>query len=798
MKKKQKLKIKNYFLLVILLLCLLMIGSTCAMIASFSKIIEDEAKTSAAQFVKTTSGDVINGLNSYKVKASALGSDITARSYKNKEEFDVTFHSRSLDSIRYGDIKFVRYFKDGVEYSSDGLEFDMDIEAPEVKKAVEDDVLTCVGVIDDNHFSLSVACYFVPLPDDFEYADSIVVFYPVTPVVTSSLTRDRDDYKLSLFHVVTSSVGNILDTLYATEEFDDPYGNVFNILRDEINDKNIIDRVEKNVLEGTSGVYSCKVGGNKCIVSVTGIHDNDNASFAVVGYYRADVVNSSDYVVVNAVMGEFLIFFICVLGVVIFVIIHTIRTRSKIASINEINLELGCPTRYKFELVAQEIINRNKGTNFAVISVEIKHYQYVVEQIGRPQMIQILKRLLVIFSKNLALDETYGYAGHGRFLLLLHYRELEDVEKRLSTIVAIASQHQSQLSGNVQVVLSGGIYTTNRKLTESTEKMVDLANEAEKATKYPYDFSVFRLYNELLHSSSIQNEFIEVHMDKALENHDFKVFYQAKHNILENRVDGAEALVRWFNPDLNEYMQPGVFLPLFEANRFIIKLDHYIMEQVCLYIEDAKEHGLPLYPISVNASRITASDKDFVEFYVNMKNAHNIDDGFLTIEFTESFAYEDYDMLREIVARLHQNGFKCSIDDFGSGFSSYSILKELPMDEIKLDGFFIKEGFSRERDLKVLSSIIKLGRELHMKVTQEGVENEEEIKLLKGLGCQVVQGYYYSKPLSLTEYIKYLQEHERIEAQTQAQTFPQKRVQEPPKTENVESSEYVETTAAAD
>ena len=164
-------------------------------------------------------------------------------------------------------------------------------------------------------------------------------------------------------------------------------------------------------------------------------------------------------------MGEFLIFFICVLGVVIFVIIHTIRTRSKIASINEINLELGCPTRYKFELVAQEIINRNKGTNFAVISVEIKHYQYVVEQIGRPQMIQILKRLLVIFSKNLALDETYGYAGHGRFLLLLHYRELEDVEKRLSTIVAIASQHQSQLSGNVQVVLSGGIYTTNRKLT---------------------------------------------------------------------------------------------------------------------------------------------------------------------------------------------------------------------------------------------------------------------------------------------------------------------------------------------
>lgn len=128
----------------------------------------------------------------------------------------------------------------------------------------------------------------------------------------------------------------------------------------------------------------------------------------------------------------------------------------------------------------------------------------------------------------------------------------------------------------------------------------------------------------------------------------------------------------------------------------------------------------------------------------------------MTIEFTESFAFEDYERLRETVSIPHKNGFKCSIDDFGSGFSSYNILKELPMDEIKLDRFFIIKGYSDERDLKVLSSVIKLGRELNMKVTQEGVETKDQLMLLKKLGCNVIQGFYYSKPLVEGDYDDFL------------------------------------------
>ena len=123
---------------------------------------------------------------------------------------------------------------------------------------------------------------------------------------------------------------------------------------------------------------------------------------------------------------------------------------------------------------------------------------------------------------------------------------------------------------------------------------------------------------------------------------------------------------------------------------------------------------------------------------------------------------DNYESLRKIVADLKAGGIGSSVDDFGSGFSSYNILKELPMDEIKLDRFFIKDGYSKERDLKILSSVITLARELHMKVTQEGVENEDDIDLLRKLGCQVIQGYYYSKPLTLTDYVGFISNNKRI------------------------------------
>ena len=163
------------------------------------------------------------------------------------------------------------------------------------------------------------------------------------------------------------------------------------------------------------------------------------------------------------------------------------------------------------------------------------------------------------------------------------------------------------------------------------------------------------------------------------------------------------------------------------------------------------------YPVSVNVSRVSAIQPDFVDYYVRIRKKFGIKEGFITLEFTESFAYENYDYLFDIVNKLHEGGYHCSIDDFGTGYSSYNILKSIPMDEIKLDKFFLSKGVSSERDETLLSGVIGMVKKLGMKVTQEGVETKEDLLRLEALGCEVIQGYYFSKPLKYVDYLQFIE-----------------------------------------
>ena len=738
-----------------------MIFTSVLLLLEYSNIIREEAGNVAAYYTETTASHVQIGVSAFKNKVQSLANTVIEIAYNDSEDFRTTF-ARLGHSGEYGDISFMRYFKDGSEYIVTGEQFDLIDESPLVKQAIENRQLTCVGVVADKQYSISIAAFCVPV-DSFEYADSFLICYPVDSVVSDSSKLADYDYSDSTMTAVCSAEGEIVKLLEAREDTDvQLHGDVFAFLRDNLNDKSIVDSIKKNIEKGTSENYFSKVAGEDYIVSVNCIYDSKLTPFFVLGYYKAADLYPSGYFIIRAVLGELMVFFIVTLIFGLYGVITAQRDKKKLVTMNDYHNLLDCPTRSHFERVASEYISKNKATSFAVIVTDINHYEYFANQIDDESMLGVLRHIMMVYSQSMQLEETFAYLENGRFVLLLHYRSREDLEKRISSISQLASHQIGQSGATFVYELMGGIYETNRYLTESVPKMIELAINVEKASGIPYDFGMFRFYNESMHASSIMNDYIETHMESALQKHDFKVFYQPKYNITEDRVDGCEALVRWYNPEKDEYMQPGVFLPLFEANRFIIKLDRYVYEQVLLYIEDAVLNGLPLVPVSVNVSRMTAIDPDFVTYYSNLKAEHGIADKFITIEFTESFAYEDYDMLRDIVKELHDNGFKCSIDDFGSGFSSYNILKELPMDEIKLDRFFISEGYSKDRDLTILKSIITLGRDLRMKVTQEGVEFGDQVELLRKLGCQVIQGYHYSKPLSLTDYIGFLTNNKKI------------------------------------
>ena len=756
MAKQANKRINNVVVIIICLISLVLIGSSVAMLATYTHNMQEGAGVIGLLHANEAAELFKDSINAYRDKSELFGRTVLAGGYTSEGDFATQLKRIGLDD-RFNEIMFMRYFRNGQEYNLGAQPFDMTIESKQVLVGSKLDTTFCAGVVDDRQHSISAVAYCVPL-SGCPYADSLALFYPVSNVVSlmNEDEENEDRFSNSRLTAICSTEGEIVTLLHQEGLDIQEHNNIYEVLRGRINNKSVIDDARSLVSVGTSGNFTVTINGEDHILAVSSIREHGSSPFYVVGIYQASDIYSSAYSIISTVLGELAVFFIVLIFVAIYIIVSYRAGEKRLKALNEINEILDCPTRIKFEKTAADIIARNKATAFAVVVIDINHYDYLVDQIGQERTIQVLRHMRLMYNRFLQVDETYGYVNNGRFVLLIHYRDTETIAERLKLLAAMITSHIAKISDQFSLTLYGGIYKVERGLTTQVDKMIDLAIDAENASQFPYDFGQFRLYNEMLHSSKVQNDYIEVHMESALQNNDFKVFYQPKYNMNEARQDGCEALVRWYNPETDEYMQPGVFLPLFEANRFIVQLDHYVYEQVCLYIKDSIANHRPLYPVSVNVSRITASEKDFLAHYIAVKKKHNIADGFLTIEFTESFAYEDYERLRDIVNQLHANGFKCSIDDFGSGFSSYSILKELPMDELKLDSFFIRKGFSGERDLKILSSVIELGRSLNMKVTQEGVETKDQLLLLKKLGCNVIQGYYYAKPLVQSDYIDFM------------------------------------------
>ncbi|MBO4384424.1 MAG: EAL domain-containing protein [Clostridia bacterium] len=734
---------------------LILIGSSIVLLISYVQDLRADAAFAAQRSTSVTAERLRDALRSYELSAKAAASAVENGSYKDETEFQTQFQ-RTVTSVIPDNILFLRYFNNGNEYRSNGDPFDKSNESQVVLDLVSKRVAVCAGVVDDREFSISTIPVCVPIYN-CPYADAMVIYYHTSTFSWLNDDKYSSDYAGSRLTGICSASGETIAVLHRNDFEISQHNNIYEVLRSKINDKSLIDSIKSTVNSATAEYYDVTISDKECIVAVESINEYELTTFFIVGVYNNDELAEAGYDIIRVLLGIFAVLFVLLIVITVVMLIKNKRDIDRAANSNDSDDQLGCPTRSKFERTATDIINRNKATQFAVIAIDVNHYDYLNEQNGHETLLDILQHLKLLYSKLLQIDETYGYLNSGRFVLLLHYREMDTLAERLNHVSLLASAHGTNLSGRFPLELIGGICCVKNNVTNQVSKMIDLAIDAEKTSSSDYDFGMFRIYNERIHASRVQNDYIELHMESALEHKDFRVFYQPKFHIFNNVTDGAEALVRWYNPELDDYMQPGVFLPLFEANRFIVKVDRYVYEQVCTYIEEAIGNNLPIVPISVNVSRITAADSDFVSYYTAVKQQHGIPDGFIMIEFTESFAYEDYDMLREIVTKLHDNGFKCSIDDFGSGFSSYNILKELPMDEIKLDRFFIKEGFERDRDLKILKSVIELGRALNMKVTQEGVETIDQLALLRSLGCHVIQGYHYSKPLSLPAFMEFLE-----------------------------------------
>ena len=415
----------------------------------------------------------------------------------------------------------------------------------------------------------------------------------------------------------------------------------------------------------------------------------------------------------------------------------------------------GLYTRQAFYHFAEDMIREQPQAQYTLIISDIEEFKMINsrygEEIGDALLRYVGKSLAAMNSK----DILFARYGGDQFVGLLRHSGGTDMENEAPILGGMAMMKKYAPVENFEVKF--GIYDeVDHELPISM--MCDRALMAVRSIKHQYGRTLAK-YNQRMQQQYLKEQQILECMEQALSEKQFQVYYQPKHSAQTEELIGAEALVRWIHPTYG-FMSPGDFIPLFEKNGFISKLDHYVWEKVCEDLTKWKRLGLPVVSVSVNASRRDLLQPDFLKKIREPAERFGVDPRLVHMEITESVYMEDAELLAPIVREVQKLGIRIELDDFGAGFSSLGILSKLPIDVIKLDISFVR---SLEQQEVVVESVIRMAHRLGFDVTAEGVETDDQLELLRKMNCDCIQGYYYSKPLPESGFKEYLGSYEKAE-----------------------------------
>ena len=405
----------------------------------------------------------------------------------------------------------------------------------------------------------------------------------------------------------------------------------------------------------------------------------------------------------------------------------------------------------KFYSEVNRMMEREPDAKFAVLYIDFENFKYVNDVFGYSYGDDLLKGYAQLVMSRLKEEELLARDVADRFVLLRRYETQEELletqkmmdEEFLNSDIVMLNRHM--------LTIACGICCAE-DLVEEPEavKMVNRANFAQKEVKNKPG-KHYAFYGEEIRQKLIAEMAAKDRMQEGLDNEEFVVYLQPKVGVEDGAVKGAEALVRWAVPG-NGLLSPGLFIPVLEKNHFIGKVDRYVFEKVCKWLHDRMANGKTVVPISVNVSKIQFYNPDFIPVYAGIKKQYGIPDGMLEIELTESAAFEHEEYLMQVVRELHDNGFLCSLDDFGTGYSSLGLLKDLPIDVMKLDGVFFRVSVDVNRGHTILKYIIDMVKELNISTVAEGVEREEQVEFLKSAGCDLIQGFAFYRPMPVEQF----------------------------------------------
>lgn len=431
---------------------------------------------------------------------------------------------------------------------------------------------------------------------------------------------------------------------------------------------------------------------------------------------------------------------------------NIIHLRETAAMVNQIQYDklTGLYSKEFFNQLVKDVLIQHPDKEYDIICSDIVNFKLINDIFGIPAGDRLLRGVADLYTKLVGEQGICGRFNADQFACLIerlpNYKEEWFIQAGFSV---------NALPNARNVIMKWGIYPiTDREI--SVEQMCDRAILAARSIKGQYG-KYYATYDDELRSKLLREQAVTDSMESALEEGQFEIYLQPKYRIEDNQLAGAEALVRWIHPQWG-FQAPDQFIPLFEKNGFITKLDQYVWKRACAVLREWDDKGYPPVSVSVNVSRADIYNADLTDILLNTIREYGLTPLRLHLEITESAYTENPKQIIDTVGHLRELGFVIEMDDFGTGYSSLNMLNEMPVDILKLDMKFIQNETAKPVNQGILRFIMGLARWMNLSVVAEGVENLEQLDRLRETGCDYVQGYYFAKPMPVKEFEMLLKE----------------------------------------
>lgn len=458
-------------------------------------------------------------------------------------------------------------------------------------------------------------------------------------------------------------------------------------------------------------------------------------------------ITVQDVILVELVCLSIILICFIYLLFVIFMFVRSVRSQRRLLKLYYADKETGGNNWYYFLGEASKKMRkyRRKSVNAAMVHIQMEKYRSYCSCYGDKEGSKLVSDFYDVIRRNITKKETFARHEMCDFGILLCYESEEQLVARVEKIMKLMAEQRP----DVKLYFKAGINILDEETIEPSEsynratiartKIEDSHNES---------VSVFtkQMKEEILWESKVEND-----MERALMNHEYKVYLQPKYSVDNEKLVAAEALVRWEHPT-EGLIAPYKFIPIFERNGFITRLDDYMLVEVAKLQAGWIAQGKDIVPISVNVSRAHFTRENLAEHICGIVDSYKVPHEAIELELTESAFFDDKQTLISIVNKMKSYGFTVSMDDFGAGYSSLNSLKELPIDVVKLDAEFFRGNDKEGKGKVIVSEAISLAKKLNMRIVAEGIETREQVDFLAENECDLIQGYYFAKPMPVEKF----------------------------------------------